>query len=151
VNCHREPCPVRGSLSQVAPISVNVAGWPYDVESVKKVTYASKRKIRATASLRFPAPSLTQPNELMTAQYGEMNASFIRVLNLQRMLYENETGYIDALESSWTSSVALSGFLLEGGLMAPDSVELDMPTSGIEGMESMDRTSGVFHRPSDFP
>jgi hypothetical protein len=96
-------------------------------------------------------PRLERAYGLMTAQYGEMNASFIRVLNLQRMLYENETGYIDALESSWTSSVALSGFLLEGGLMAPDSVELDMPTSGIEGMESMDRTSGVFHRPSDFP
>jgi outer membrane protein TolC len=96
-------------------------------------------------------PRLERAYGLMTAQYGEMNASFIRVLNLQRMLYENETGYIDALESSWTSSVALSGFLLEGGLMAPDSMELDMPTSGIEGMESMDQTSGVFHRPSDFP
>jgi hypothetical protein len=70
VNCHREPCPVRGSLSQVAPISVNVAGWPYDVESVKKVTYASKRKIRATTSFRFPAPTLTQPNETTRARMG---------------------------------------------------------------------------------
>ena len=84
---------------------------------------------------------------LMTAQYGEMNASFIRVLNLQRMLYENETGYIDALEHSWTSSVALGGFLLEGELMAPDSMELDMPTSGIERMESVDRTFRMFGRP----
>ncbi len=84
---------------------------------------------------------------LMTAQYGEMNASFIRVLNLQRMLYENETGYIDALEHSWTSSIALSGFLLEGGLMAPGSMELDMPTSGTERMESTDRTSSMFDRP----
>jgi hypothetical protein len=67
----------------------------------------------------------------MTAQYGEMTASFIRVLNLQRLLYENENGYIDALEQAWTSSTALSGFLLEGGLMAPDSMELDMPVSGM--------------------
>ena len=76
----------------------------------------------------------------MTAQYGEMNASFIRVLNLQRMLYENETGYIDALEHAWTSSIALSGFLLEGGLMAPDSMELDMPTErdGTDGINGSD-------------
>jgi outer membrane protein, heavy metal efflux system len=92
-------------------------------------------------------PRLERAYGLMTAQYGEMNASFIRVLNLQRMLYENETGYIDALEHSWTSSVALGGFLLEGGLMAPDSMELDMPTSGIERMESMDRTFRKFGRP----
>jgi cobalt-zinc-cadmium efflux system outer membrane protein len=92
-------------------------------------------------------PRLERAYGLMTAQYGEMNASFIRVLNLQRMLYENETGYIDALEHSWTSSVALLGFLLEGGLMAPDSMELDMPTSGIERMESMDRTFRKFGRP----
>jgi cobalt-zinc-cadmium efflux system outer membrane protein len=92
-------------------------------------------------------PRLERAYGLMTAQYGEMNASFIRALNLQRMLYENETGYIDALEHSWTSSVALSGFLLGGGLMAPDSMELDMPTRGTEGMESMDRTSSMFDRP----
>jgi hypothetical protein len=42
VNCHREPCPgLRKSLSPVAPISVNVAGWPYDVRSNKKVTGAA--------------------------------------------------------------------------------------------------------------
>ena len=64
--------------------------------------------------------------------------------------FENETGYIDALEDTWTSSIALSGFLLEGGLMAPDSMELDMPTSGIERMESMDRTSRMFDRSPDF-
>jgi cobalt-zinc-cadmium efflux system outer membrane protein len=76
-------------------------------------------------------PRLERAYTLMTAQYGEMTASFIRVLNLQRLLYENENGYIDALEQVWTSSTALSGFLLEGGLMAPDSMELDMPVSGM--------------------
>ncbi len=96
-------------------------------------------------------PRLERAYGLMTAQYGEMNASFIRVLNLQRMLYENETGYIDALEHAWTSSIALSGFLLEGGLVAPDSMDLDMPTSGIERIESMDRTSRMFDRSSGVP
>jgi hypothetical protein len=76
-----------------------------------------------------------------------MTASFIRVLNLQRMLYENETGYIDALEHAWTSSIALSGFLLEDGLMLPASTEMDLPT---RGMGSMDQRSRAFDRPSDF-
>jgi cobalt-zinc-cadmium efflux system outer membrane protein len=93
-------------------------------------------------------PRLERAYGLMTTQYGEMTASFIRVLNLQRMLYENETGYIDALERAWTSSIALSGFLLEGGLMAPASTEMDSPASGIGRMESMDRSSRVFDRPS---
>ena len=50
-----------------------------------------------------------------------MTASFIRVLMLQRMLYENETAYVDALERTWTSSVALRGYLLEGSLAASPS------------------------------
>ena len=63
----------------------------------------------------------------MTEQNGEMNASFIRVLNVQRMLYEDETVYIGALEGAWTSIIPLRGFLLEGGLMARASTEIDMP------------------------
>jgi cobalt-zinc-cadmium efflux system outer membrane protein len=93
-------------------------------------------------------PRLERAYRLMTAQYGQMTASFIRVLNLQRMLYENETGYIDALERAWTSSITLSGFLVEGGLMAPASMERDLPASGMEPMEFMDRSSRVFDRPS---
>jgi outer membrane protein, heavy metal efflux system len=95
-------------------------------------------------------PRMERAYGLMIAQYGEMTASFIRVLSLQRMLYENETGYIDALEHAWISSIALSGFLLEGGLMTADSMDLDMTTGMMEQMGSMDRSSRVFDRPSDF-
>ena len=95
-------------------------------------------------------PRLERAYGLMTARYGEMTASFIRVLNLQRMLYENETGYIDALEHAWTSSIALSGFLLEDGLMLPASTEMDLPTRGMQRMGSMDQRSRAFDRPSDF-
>jgi hypothetical protein len=66
------------------------------------------------------------------------------------MLYENETGYIDALEHAWISSIALSGFLLEGGFMTADSMDLDMPTRMMEQMGSMDRSSRVFDRPQIF-
>ncbi len=66
------------------------------------------------------------------------------------MLYENKTGYIDALEHAWTSSIALSGFLLEGGLMARASTEMDLPAGGMERMESIDRSSRVFDKPANF-
>jgi hypothetical protein len=46
------------------------------------------------------------------------------------MLYENETGYIDALKDTWP---ALGRFPLEGKLMAPESMELDMLIGGMEG------------------
>jgi hypothetical protein len=52
----------------------------------------------------------------MTRQYGMMAASFNRVLYLQRTLFEAETDYIAALEQTWTTAIALRGFLLNGGL-----------------------------------
>jgi len=94
-------------------------------------------------------PRLERAYRLMTAQYGEMTASFVRVLNLQHMLYENETGYIDALEHAWTSSIALNGFLLEGGLMGSASIGMDLTAGEMEGMESTDRSSRMFDRPSN--
>ncbi len=94
-------------------------------------------------------PRLERAYRLMTAQYGEMTASFVRVLNLQHMLYENETGYIDALEHAWTSSIALNGFLLEGGLMGSASIGMGLTAGGMEGMESTDRSSRMFDRPSN--
>jgi outer membrane protein TolC len=91
-------------------------------------------------------PRLERAYGLMAAQYGAMTASFIRVLNLQRMLYENETGYVDALERAWTSNVALNGFLLEGGLVAPASMEIEMPASAMERMDSVDGGFSAFDR-----
>jgi hypothetical protein len=50
-----------------------------------------------------------------------MTASFLRVLILERMLYENETAYVDALERAWTRSITLRGSLLAGSLGATSS------------------------------
>jgi len=55
-----------------------------------------------------------------------MTASFIRVLMLQHMLYENETAYVDALERTWTSSVALRGYLLEESLATSASMDMQL-------------------------
>jgi len=90
-------------------------------------------------------PRLESAYKLMTEQYGEMTASFIRVLTLQRMLYENETNYISALERAWTSSTTLSGFLLEDGLAPPSAMEID--SLGVSGGKAWDSNlpySGLF-------
>ena len=64
MNCHREPYSVsRKSLAELPPISVNVAGWPYDVELFKKVT-TGKRMCAAGLDLDFgPALSTRQSGD----------------------------------------------------------------------------------------
>ena len=65
---------------------------------------------------------------LMTERYGQMLASFPRVLDAQRKLYELQVDYIAALASVWTSGIALQGFLLTDGLEAPARPgEVDRP------------------------
>ncbi len=91
-------------------------------------------------------PRLERAYKLMTEQYGLMTASFIRVLLLQRMLYENETAYIDALERTWTSSIALRGFLLEGALVTSYSKEIETPMSDIENTQSIGESIRTFGR-----
>ena len=89
-------------------------------------------------------PRLQRAYALMITQYGEMTASFIRVLNLQRMLFENETAYIDALEHAWTGNVVLRGFLLEGSLDGPGARPGESSENEMEKMPAIVQTSGVF-------
>jgi len=74
-----------------------------------KEDYLSSRLIADKYRVEI-LPRLERAYKLMIEQYGLMTASFIRVLILERMLYENETAYVDALERSWTSSIALRRF-----------------------------------------
>jgi cobalt-zinc-cadmium efflux system outer membrane protein len=65
---------------------------------------------------------------LMVDKYGQMLASYPRVLDVQRKLYELQIEYIAALESVWTNGIALQGFLLTDGLEAPARPgEVDRP------------------------
>ncbi len=89
-------------------------------------------------------PRLERAYKLMTEQYGAMTASFIRVLILQRLLYENETAYTDALERTWTTSVGLRGFLLEGSLMSPASMEMQLPANGSGHNQTFSEGSRIF-------
>ncbi len=65
---------------------------------------------------------------LMVERYGQMLASYPRVLDAQRKLYELQIEYIAALEGVWTNGIALQGYLLTDGLEAPARPgEVDRP------------------------
>ena len=65
---------------------------------------------------------------LMVDKYGQMLASYPRVLDAQRKLYELHIEYVSALENVWTNGIALQGFLLTDGLEAPARPgEVDRP------------------------
>ena len=65
---------------------------------------------------------------LMMSKYGQMLASYPRVLDAQRKLYELQLDYIAALEGVWTNGIALEGYLLTDGLEAPARPgEVDRP------------------------
>ena len=56
---------------------------------------------------------------LANDRYGEMLTAYPRVLDAKRKLYELQSEYIGALESVWTTGLALQGYLLTDGLEAP--------------------------------
>ncbi len=65
---------------------------------------------------------------LMVERHGQMLASYPRVLESQRKLYELQIEYIAALEGVWTNGIALQGYLLTDGLEAPARPgEVDRP------------------------
>jgi hypothetical protein len=68
---------------------------------------------------------------------------------LQRMLYENETAYIDGLEHAWTGSIALRRFLLEDSLMSPASMGMQKPISRTEPWESIGESRRTMSPPSN--
>jgi cobalt-zinc-cadmium efflux system outer membrane protein len=73
-------------------------------------------------------PRAKKAYSLMVEKYGRMLASYPRVLDTQRKLYELQIEYISALEGVWTNGIALQGYLLTDGLEAPARPgEVDRP------------------------
>lgn len=65
---------------------------------------------------------------VMLGKYGLMLASYPRVLESQRTLFSLHEEYIRALETVWTTGIALEHFLLTDGLEAPSRPgEVDHP------------------------
>ena len=73
-------------------------------------------------------PHAKKAYSLLVDKYGQMLASYPRVLEAQRKLFELQIGYIAALEGVWTNGLALQGYLLTDGLEAPARPgEVDRP------------------------
>ncbi|MGC1088163.1 MAG: TolC family protein, partial [Candidatus Acidiferrum sp.] len=73
-------------------------------------------------------PQAKKAYALLVEKYGQMLASYPRVLDAQRKLYELQLEYIAALEGVWTNGLALQGYLLTDGLEAPARpAEVDRP------------------------
>jgi len=80
--------------------------------------YANAR-LMATVYRDDMLPRAKKAYSLMFEKYGQMLASYPRVLDVQRKLYMLQTEYIMALEAVWTNGIALQGYLLTDGLEAP--------------------------------
>src|SRR6267378_1339618 len=80
-------------------------------------------------------PRARRSYAIRVEKYGQMLASYPRVLEAQRKLYELQAEYIAALENVWTTGIALQGYLLTDGLEAPARPgEVDRPVSPREPM-----------------
>jgi cobalt-zinc-cadmium efflux system outer membrane protein len=89
--------------------------------------YANAR-LMAVAYREEVLPRAKKAYGLMVEKYGRMLASYPRVLDAQRKLYELQIEYISALEGVWTNGIALQGYLLTDGLEAPARPgEVDRP------------------------
>jgi cobalt-zinc-cadmium efflux system outer membrane protein len=64
-------------------------------------------------------PLAKKSYELMFDRYTEMLASFPRLIETKRKLFELQAEYITTLETVWTTGLSLQGFLLTDGLEAP--------------------------------
>jgi outer membrane protein, heavy metal efflux system len=85
-------------------------------------------KLMATEYREEILPRAKKAYALMFQKHAQMLASRPRVLDSQCQLYELQAEYIVALESVWTTGIALQGFLLTDGLEAPSRPnEVDRP------------------------
>jgi cobalt-zinc-cadmium efflux system outer membrane protein len=64
-------------------------------------------------------PRAQRAYELIYRRYGVLQASYPQVLLAEHTLFKAETDYIANLQTLWTNSIALKGFLLTDGLEAP--------------------------------
>jgi len=86
----------------------------------------------------------------MAQKYGLMLAAYPRVIQSQRKLYELQAEYIVALESVWTTGIALQGYLLTDGLEAParpGDVDRPIRETNVPSPERMMSSSDSVPRP----
>ena len=76
-------------------------------------------KIMADRYRNAILPRAQRAYELIYRRYGLLQASYPQVLLSEHTLFKAETEYIGNLQTLWTNSIALQGFLLTDGLEAP--------------------------------
>ena len=64
-------------------------------------------------------PRAKKANAFMAERYGQMLAAYPHVLQAQRKHFELACEYVKALDTVWSTALALEGFLLTDGLEAP--------------------------------
>jgi cobalt-zinc-cadmium efflux system outer membrane protein len=87
---------------------------------------------------------------LMLDKYGQMLASYPRVLDRQRKLFELQIEYIAALEGVWTNGITLQGYLLTDGLESParpSDVDRPVRETNVPMAERMTPATGTTPRP----
>src|SRR5271170_6551637 len=92
-------------------------------------------------------PAAKKANMLLTEKYGQMLAAYPRMLEARRRNFQLELEYVQTLQTVWSTSLALQGFLLTDGLEAPArpsdvdrpmrETNLPMPESNISPSEQM--------------
>ncbi|MGB7437500.1 MAG: TolC family protein, partial [Candidatus Acidiferrum sp.] len=86
-------------------------------------------KVVATQYREEILPRARKANLLMTEKYGQMQASYPRMLEVRRKNFQLAAEYVQTLEIVWTSSLALQGFLLTDGLESPVQFGGSTPSS----------------------
>jgi cobalt-zinc-cadmium efflux system outer membrane protein len=76
-------------------------------------------KVIATQYRESILPAAKKANALLTEKYGQMLAAYPRMIQARRKNFQLETEYVQTLETVWTTSLALRGFLLTDGLESP--------------------------------
>ncbi|HZQ68481.1 MAG TPA: TolC family protein, partial [Terriglobales bacterium] len=88
-------------------------------------------------------PRAQRAYELIYKRYGLLQASYPQVLLSENMLFKAETDYIGNLETVWTNSIALQGFLLTDGLEAPARpTDVDRPVREVNVPAAMSTAIG---------
>jgi outer membrane protein, heavy metal efflux system len=112
--------------------------------------YANAR-LMATQYRDELLPRAKKAYSLRFEKYGQMLASYPRVLDTQRKLFELQNEYIMALESVWTNGLALQGYLLTDGLEAPARPgDVDRPIRETN-VPMPERTMAPLERPMSRP
>ena len=82
----------------------------------------STARVIATQYREQILPLAKKANTLMTEKYGQMLAAYPTLLRIRRKHFQLQAEYIQTLETVWTASLALQGFLLTDGLESPSGI-----------------------------